>query len=151
MLHETTIEYFAGEPPIAEEPQVLLPTFRDGMQDSPRKLKIQVGNGPRDPFDDVPQWFINSIRTVFPKTFTGEGDDETAVTYFRGLEGYWLDHWGWVDEVLVSEPYRVTMKEFTELTDLCRDLNWTFRIVGKSAHYPSATFRIEIRPAKAAA
>src|SRR6266850_5630572 len=69
LLHESVIEHFQGEPPVTEEPEVFLPKFEDGLPDFPRKLKIMVGNGPRDAFDDPPQWFINSLKKVFPDNF----------------------------------------------------------------------------------
>src|SRR5258708_6388897 len=69
LLHDSVIEYFSGEPPVVEEPEVLLPTFEDGLRDLPRKLKIFVGNGPRNPFDAPPQWFVDSLRKAFPENF----------------------------------------------------------------------------------
>src|SRR6266566_44532 len=59
LLHEAVFEYFQGEKPVAVEPKVWLPTYQDGFQDLPRELKILVGDGPRDPYQDPPQWFID--------------------------------------------------------------------------------------------
>ena len=169
LLHDSVIEYFSGEPPVVEEPEVLLPTFEDGLQDLPRKLKILVGNGPRDPFVDPPQWFIDSLKRAFPNNFMWEnstdlpgGDGEAAVMVFQAevpTHDHWLDHWGFVgigcdedgcsgEEVLISEPYGISLKQITELVSFFEKVGWTFNIVGKSAHYPSATLRIEIKPEK---
>jgi hypothetical protein len=171
LLHDSVIEYFSGETPAVDEPEVLLPTFEDGLRDLPRKLKIFVGNGPRDPFDAPPQWFVDSVKKAFPDDSNWEasveypypgGEGEAAVMVFQAevpKAEHWLDHWGFCgvgcdedgcggDEILVSEPYAISLAQITELVPFFEKVGWTFNIVGKSAHYPSATIRIEIRPKK---
>lgn len=170
LLHDSVIEYFSGQPPVAEEPEVLLPTFEDGLRDLPRKLKIRVGNGPRDPFDAPPQWFIDSLKKAFPNDFMWEnaaedlpgGEAEAAVMVLKAeipKPDGWLDHWGFCgvgcddngcggEEVLISEPYGISLQQITDLVPFFEKVGWTFNIVGKSAHHPSATIRIEIGPEK---
>jgi hypothetical protein len=168
MLHEGVWEYFADEdrPPL-EAPNVLLPSIVDGLDDVPRRIQIQVGNGPRDPFVDPPQWFIDSLKKAFPDDSNWEasvdhpgGEGEAAVMVFQAevpKAEHWLDHWGWVGvgcdedgcggkEVLISEPYAISLAQILELVPFFEKLGWTFRILGKSAHCPSATLRIEIHP-----
>lgn len=169
LLHNSVIEHFSGEPPVTEEPVVWLPTFEDGLHDLPRKLKILVGNGPRDPYSDPPQWFINSLRKAFPDNFMWEnsvdlpgGEGEAAVMVFQGevpRHENWLDHWGFCgvgcdedgtggEELLIAEPYGISLQQITDLVPFFEKMGWTFNIVGKSAHYPSATLRLEIKPKK---
>lgn len=167
LLHDSVIEYFSGEPPVVEEPEVLLPTFEDGLRDLPRRLKIFVGNGPRDPFTDPPDWFIKSLKKAFPNNCMWEntedlpgGEGEAAVMVFRAevpKPDGWLDHWGFCGvgyddngcdgkELLISEPYGISLLQITDLAPFFEKVGWTFNIVGKSAYHPSATIRIEIRP-----
>jgi hypothetical protein len=170
LLHDGVIEYFSGESPLVEEPEVLLPTFEGGLRDLPRKLKIFVGNGPRDPFTDPPDWFIDSLKKAFPNDFMWDnaaedlpgGEGEAAVMVFKAQipkpDG-WLDHWGFCGvghddngcagkDLLISEPYGISLQQITDLALFFEKVGWTFNIVGKSAHHPSATIRIEIRPKK---
>jgi hypothetical protein len=62
-----------------------------------------------------------------------------------------FDHMGWVEtkegnDILVSEPYGGNMKDFQNLRATCDQFGWSYRVVGVSGHFPSATFRIEISP-----
>lgn len=165
-LHEGVWEYFDDEdrPPL-EAPQVLLPSTVDGLDDVPRQVQIQVGNGPRDPFDDPPQWFIESLKKAFPTNFMWEnaadlpgGEGEAAVMVFQSevspykqMSDHWLDHWGFAENArgvdqLISEPYGLSLEQVMKLAPFFEKVGWTFNILGKSAHCPSATLRIEIQP-----
>lgn len=167
LMHQSVREYFAEDGQLSvESPRVWLPRSEDGLQDSPREVKILVADGPRDPFDDPPQWFIDSMKKAFPDhpfwTNAEElpgGDSEASVMIFQDAiskREHWLDHWGFVgakgedscdsDEVLVTEPYGISLMQIAELIPLFSKCGWTFNIVGKSAHYPSATIRLEIKP-----
>jgi hypothetical protein len=147
--------------PKLDLPTVFVPSLVDGMLDLPRRITIRTANGPRDPFDDPPEWFVVGTRKMFPKEDFDSKDDqeffgEKAVMAFQSAMNSFndpLDHWGFVEgkdgeDILVSEPYGVDFKGMTKLMDLLRIADWTFRIVGPSAHYPSATIRIEIKPVK---
>jgi hypothetical protein len=171
LLHESVWEHFHGEPPAATEPRVWLPSYQDCLQDKPREHKILVGDGPRDPYDNPPQWFIDSLKKAFPDDYMWEdavedlpgGEGEAAVMVFQNKapgKDHWLDHWGFVgvgydedgrggEEILVSEPYGTNLESLTALVPFLEKVGWTFNIVGRSAHYPSATIRIEIRPKRA--
>jgi hypothetical protein len=211
LLNETVHDYFAGlskgvdsfAEPLGEDPTtglpkldlptVFVPHLVDGMFDLPQRITIQTANGPRDPFDDPPQWFIDGVKKMFPKEdfnppvdqeliksmeaqyqagknefgepvpgfkYVEDNRDltsETAVTLFQSaLSGFneGLDHWGFVEnkdgeDILVSEPYGIDLKGISKLAKLMKVADWTFRIVGVSAHFPSATIRIEIQPKKA--
>jgi hypothetical protein len=74
--------------------------------------------------------------------------EEAAVSAFSShvSSNRLFDHWGWVGESLVSEPYGCTQENLKDLITICEQLGWTFDIVGVSGHFPSATIRIEIRP-----
>jgi hypothetical protein len=165
-MHEGIWEYFADEdrPPLSE-PEVLIPTIEDGLDDVPRRIKVLVGNGPRDPFTDPPQWFIDSLKKAFPEDSNWEasvdypgGEGEAAVMIFQSevspcgrMNDHWLDHWGFAEntqgvDLLVSEPYGLSLEQVIKLAPFFEKVGWTFNIVGKSAHYPSATLRIEIQP-----
>ncbi len=167
-LHEGLWQHFEDDdrPPL-EAPQVLLPTIVDGFDDEPRLVQLQIGNGPRDPFTDPPQWFIDSLKKAFPDNFMWAnaadlpgGEGETSVMVFQAevpKDEHWLDHWGFCGvgcdedgcggkEVLISEPYGLSLEQVMELAPFFEKVGWTFNIVGKSAHYPSATIRIEIQP-----
>jgi hypothetical protein len=176
--------------PKLDLPTVFMPSLVDGMLDIPRRITIQTANGPRDPFDDPPQWFVDGVRKMFPKEdfnlpvnreliermeaqyqagtnefgeqvpgfkYVEDSKDltgETAVMLFQSaLDGFneGLDHWGFVEgkdgeDVLVSEPYGIDLAGVSKLAKLIKKADWTFRIVGRSAHFPSATIRIEIQP-----
>jgi hypothetical protein len=160
LLHESVWEHFHGEPLAATEPRVWLPSYQDSLEDKPRELKILVGSGPRNPYQDPPQWFIDSLKKAFPDDYMWEnaaedlpgGEGEAAVMLFQNKaprKDHWLDHWGFVEDVLVSEPYGASLDTLTVLAPFLENVGWTFDIVGRSAHYPSATIRIEIRPKRA--
>lgn len=155
LLHESVQQFFSGEKQAAleDEPEVLLPSYNDGDPDFPRKIKIRSADGPRDPFNEPPQWFVSDLKKAFPDAWIWEsaedlpgGEGEAAVMFFAngGAPRGWLDHWGWVEETLVSEPYVINMAQIAELLPFFQKLGWTFRIAGVSAHYPSDTLRIEI-------
>ncbi len=157
LLHDSVVEFFAGEPPIAEEPEVFLPAFVDGLQDCPRKVKIRVANGPRDHFDCPPSWFVQAIKEDNAEYFsTVEPDLQGEMAVSLVGSNKWLDHWGWcelydgngdfVEDVLVTEPYALTSNDVEQIASLSARHSWTFRILGESSYYPSATLRVEIRP-----
>ena len=179
LLDSAVREYFDGNAAtgsdLMDEPEVLIPTDRDGDLDVPRRIKIQVGVLPRDPFDAPPNWFLEGCKKLFPKedwTKTQspreviaerdgqkifsipEGEEycslveQQAVSMFDSYLSSVLDNWGWVDEVLVIEPHRISMERVKKLTSVCEQLGWTFKVLGKSGHYPSETLRIEIHPKK---
>lgn len=158
LLHQSVIEHFAADCPPAKEPRVWLPSFEDGLQDRPRELKILVNNGGRDLFKDPPQWFVDSMKTTFPshpfwQNAESVGESETAVMVFRSVAP-WLDHAGFCgtnsdensQDILIAEPYSVSMTQIVELISFFEKLGWVFSITGRSAHYPSATIRLEIKP-----
>jgi hypothetical protein len=106
-------------------------------------LRRQYPGGKNEFDEDVPAF-----------SFVSDGHDltaETAVMLFYEAAGRnVMDHSGFVGvgdkEILVSEPYGVTLEEIARLAELLKMADWTFRILGVSAHYPSATIRIEIQP-----
>jgi hypothetical protein len=106
-------------------------------------LRRQYPGGKNEFDEDVP---------VF--TFVSDGHDltaETAVQLFYEAAGRNVtDHSGFVgvgdQEVFVAEPYGLSLEEISKLAKLVKKADWTFRILGVSAHYPSATLRLEIRP-----
>jgi hypothetical protein len=160
LLNDSVAEYFAGEPPVVEEPTVLLPAFIDGERDLPRRVKILVGDGPADPSTDAPRWFVASLKKAFPEHTCWEGaeelpggDSEAAWMVFQSVAphgpDHWLDHWGFCGETLISEPYGIHLEQIEILAPFFRKLGWTFNITGVSSHYPSSTIRMEIRPTKA--
>ena len=79
--------------------------------------------------------------------------EEEAIRTFMNLvsTNRLFDHQGWVEvngqDVLVSEPYGGSMDDFQNLRDTCDNFGWDFKVLGVSGHFPSATIRIEIRPA----
>jgi hypothetical protein len=180
LLNEAVQDYYAEAPtspdapvepleidsdtglPKLDLPTVFVPSLVDGMLDLPRRITIQTANGPRNPLDDPPDWFINGVRKMFPhEDFDSKNDQEfpgekAVMTFQDSMTSFNdpLDHWGFVEgkdgeDVLVSEPYGVDFKGMTKLMNLLRIADWTFRIVGPSAHFPSCTIRIEIKPKKA--
>jgi hypothetical protein len=158
---------------MVDEPEVLIPTNRDGDLDVPRHIKIQVGVLPRDPFDAPPSWFVEGCKELFPREdwtetpspreVIGEKDgkkifsipegeeycslvEQQAVSLFDSHLSSVLDNWGWVDETMVVEPYGMNMENIKKLTSVCEQLGWRFEVLGKSAYHPSGTLRIEIHP-----
>lgn len=189
LLDTAVVEYFDGKSTDREaevEPEVLIQTDRDGEHDLPRKIKVQVGVLPRDPFDAPPAWFDEDVRRLFPNVDWANAEApiskdellswhskeyiakhkhlsevqlneladppyctrtaEKAVSLFDSQMSDVLDRWGWVDDILVAEPYGINLDGIKKLTSLCEQASWTFSIAGKSGHYPSATLRIEIKP-----
>lgn len=178
LLDSAVREHFDGNaatqgPDVVNEPEVLIPTNRDGDLDVPRHIKIQVGVLPRDPFDAPPVWFVAGCKNLFPKEdwteaplpreviggkdgqkifSIPEGEEycslleQQAVSLFDSHLSGVLDHWGWVDETLVIEPHRMSMENIKKLTSVCEQLGWRFEVLGESAHHPSVTLRIEIHP-----
>jgi hypothetical protein len=69
LLNDGVSQHFAGtataQQETADEPEVLVPTIIDGEPELPRKIRIQTGVLPRDPFDAPPAWFIGGIRKMF--------------------------------------------------------------------------------------
>jgi hypothetical protein len=159
LLDQSIVEHFEGkaaadaETAVVDEPSVLVKTDIDGLLDVPRRIKVQVGTLPRDPYDAPPAWFVEGCKNLFPKEDWVNNAEETAVSLFYSGCSFssLLDHWGWVNtgdgnDLLISEPYRVDKDDLKKLGDLCDRVGWTFSIQGVSGHYPSATFRIVISP-----
>jgi hypothetical protein len=80
LLNDSVIQYFNGaaapEAETADEPEVLVPTNRDGEPDLPRRIKVQTGVLPRDTFDAPPAWFVQAVKRnlhldehIFPKHY----------------------------------------------------------------------------------
>lgn len=161
IINQSLVELNEGTLPPMEEPKIFLPAFVDGLQDSPRELRICVNNGPRDSFCEPPTWFINAMKKSHPDFFMDVESDLEAETAVMMFQHSWLDHWGWcglydsrdefIEDLLVSEPYRLSSEDIKDVSAVCEENGWEYKLVGRSAHYPSATLRIEIRPAKAAA
>jgi hypothetical protein len=109
-------------------------------------------------YEDVPQWFIDTIRKVSPDSDLWDiglpgGDGESSVMIFHEVFGQfpgWLDHAGWSKEwgktLLVSEPYALDAKSLAELMHFVNTCGLNMKIFGHSYHYPSETIRIETWP-----
>lgn len=108
-----------------------------------------------------PEWFIAGIKAAHPEADWAEEDDgytrhDLAWKFFCDAtrstrdSRYWRDHEGWTgvgeDAAFISEPYHVEAAAIQNLVMVCEKWGFTFHITGKSEHYPSATFRIAIRP-----
>jgi hypothetical protein len=159
LLDQSIVEHFEGkvaadaETAVVDEPSVLVKTDVDGLLDVPRRIKVQVGTLPRDPYDAPPAWFVEGCKKLFPKEDWANSAEETAVSLFYSecSVSSLLDHWGWVgagdgNDVLISEPYGIDSDDLKKLEALCDKIGWTFSIQGVSGHYPSATIRIVINP-----
>lgn len=79
--------------------------------------------------------------------------EEEAIRTFLNLvsTNRLFDHQGWVEvngqDVLVSEPYGGSMDDFQNLKDTCESFGWEYKVLGVSGYFPSASIRIEIKPA----
>lgn len=71
LLNDAVVDHFNGKAPsqdtTADESEVWAPTNIDGELDLPRRIKVQVGVLPRDSFDDVPTWFVDGVKKLFPE------------------------------------------------------------------------------------
>src|SRR6516162_4095988 len=73
LLDQSIVEHFEGkaaadaETAVVDEPSVLVKTDIDGLLDVPRRIKVQVGTLPRDPYDAPPAWFVEGCKNLFPK------------------------------------------------------------------------------------
>lgn len=110
---------------------------------------------PRDMYEGVPSWFIKAMKKQAPDSRLWQaelpgGDAEVSVMLFQELlrsgNRSWFDHVGWVGDRFVAEPYGLSAEGVRAIENLCARTETTFRINGKSYHYPSATLRIEIFP-----
>jgi hypothetical protein len=125
------------------------------------KRTIHVGTPVRSRFDQIPGWFKAAMMKFSPQgSVVTTWDDEEyddgmiALEVFSDEAGHglhrWLDHEGWTGEgensVFVSEPYHLEQEDLLQLIEVCKKFGFTFTISGKSEHYPSSTFRIEITP-----
>jgi hypothetical protein len=126
LMHNAVVEAFSGledTTPELDEPDVWVPTDRDGELDLPRKIVVKVNTLPRDAFDCVPAWFFEGCKKLFPeRDWDAEeaplpkGDllsthdapycsrtEELAVMLFHEYLNRFselggeklLDHWGW--------------------------------------------------------
>jgi len=144
---------------------------RDANEDTPEWFVLGVKKmfpdydwkGLNEPVD---QKLLDDLRRQYPGgqnefgedvpafAFLSDGHDltaETAVMLFYEAAGRNVtDHSGFVSvgdqEVFVAEPYGLNLEEISKLAKLLKKADWTFRILGVSAHFPSATLRLEIRP-----
>jgi hypothetical protein len=66
LLDSSARDLFAGKDPGSAEPVVFLPRNVDGEFDENRKIRVQSADCPRDPFDNVPAWFVAGVKTLFP-------------------------------------------------------------------------------------
>ena len=57
----------------------------------------------------------------------------------------WLDHPRHVGSVAYFEPYFLNDTDVEKLVLFCKKHKLHFNVVGRSHHYPSATFRVVIR------
>jgi hypothetical protein len=71
LVHKSLREHFSGTKgavetqPVTNDVGVWLETNVDGEFDSPRKIEIEVGVLPRDPFNAPPSWFVEGCRKLF--------------------------------------------------------------------------------------
>jgi hypothetical protein len=165
-LHNSVVGFFSGlqeDPPELDDPEVWVPTDRDGELDLPRKITVMTNVLPRTPLEGVPAWFLEGCKKLFPGLDLAVKDhppstlsEVDAVSLFEshvnglGHENI-IAHWGFCDDcddndVLVSEPYALDLEGLTKFCALCNQLGWKFKIKGISGYYPGATVRLEIRP-----
>ena len=169
-LHNSVVAFFSGcqeDPPELDEPEVWVPTNRDGELDRARKITVLTNILPRGPFRVRPTWFFEGCKKLFPsedwaaKDETPQGspctlEEEQAVLLFQShVNGFGseniLDHWGFCSEgdendILVSEPYGLDLEGVSKFCALCHQLGWDLKIKGICGHYPGSTFRLEIKP-----
>ena len=95
----------------------------------------------------APVWFKKAYRKSFGGCKRTEYGD--VVTRLANNHGFaWLDHFGesvWYsgEKIFVSEPYQITNKDHSQISELARELDCEYRISSNSWWYPGHTIRIE--------
>ena len=109
---------------------------------------------PRYIFEDVPSWFVKAMKRLAPDSRSWQaelpgGNAEASVMVFQELgfsDHSWFDHAGWIRDRLIAEPYGLSPEGIKAIEKFCTRTGTTYRIGGKSYHYPTATLRVEIFP-----
>jgi hypothetical protein len=128
------------------------------------ELSLCTLEKPSDDFiGPMPVWFVERMKMIDPTNdhwgwdLPGGEREAAAQVFFMNFPRHynpWLDHYGWVGESLIFEPYGMGyygedgLDSFIRFRDL---LNLNCFITGVSSHYPGRTIRIEVWPKESGA